>query len=79
MEHTKACELVMPQFGSEPWFEPELLEPDRKFGPKFRETVEPNLKFSSRFKVLLVGSNLNRTSDFHQQKLLILGGIFVID
>jgi len=42
--------IVMPQFGSELWFEPELLEPVRKFGPKFRETVEPNFS-EVQFKV----------------------------
>ena len=45
------CEypLVMLQFGSEPRFEPEPVEPNTKFGPRFGDLFDPNLKFSSRF------------------------------
>ena len=42
--------IVMPWSGSEPRFEPEPLEPDLRFGSKFREFVEPNLGFGSRFR-----------------------------
>jgi hypothetical protein len=41
--------VVMPQFGSEPRFEPEPPEPNSKFGSRFRALSEPNLKSSSRF------------------------------
>jgi len=42
--------VVMPWSRSEPRFEPEPLEPDLRFGSKFREFVEPNLRFGSRFR-----------------------------
>jgi hypothetical protein len=61
--------VVMLKFGPEPWFEPELLELDLKFSPKFREIIEPNLKSGSWFKALQKGSNLNRTSVTQWQKI----------
>jgi len=51
--------LVMPQFGSEPRFEPEPAELNSKFSPKFRDFSEPNLKSNSRFSQCYGGSNLN--------------------
>lgn len=39
----------MPQFGSEPKFEPELLRTGPKFGPRFGGCAEPDHKFSSGF------------------------------
>ena len=39
----------MPQFSSEPKFEPELMGTGPKFGPKFRPMARPNLKSSSAF------------------------------
>ena len=39
----------MPQFGSEPKFEPELFRTGPRFGPKFNEITEPDLKSSPRF------------------------------
>src|ERR1700733_9024040 len=39
----------MPQSGSEPKFEPELFRTGPRFGPKFSEIAEPDLKFSPRF------------------------------
>ena len=56
-------EVVMPQFGSEPRFEPEPAEPNSKFSSRFRDVSEPNLKSSSRFSQCYGGSNLNRTLD----------------
>jgi hypothetical protein len=52
-------QLVMPQFGSEPKFEPEPAEPNSKFSSRFRDLSEPNLKSSSRFSQQHGGSNLN--------------------
>ena len=43
-------ELGMPQFGSEPKFEPELFRTRLKFGPRFGWKVEPDHKSSSRFE-----------------------------
>jgi len=34
---------MMPQFSSEPRFEPEPAEPNSKFSSRFRELPEPNL------------------------------------
>jgi len=60
---TEEIQLVMPQFGSEPRFEPEPAEPNAKFSSRFRDLPEPNLKSSSRFSQHHGGSNLNRTLD----------------
>ena len=48
----------MPQSGSEPKFEPELSEPDRKFGPKFTGCAEPDHKFGSAFRQGMKFQNL---------------------
>ena len=42
--------LVMPQFGPEPKFEPELLRTGPKSGPKFTPRHEPNLRSSLGFR-----------------------------
>jgi hypothetical protein len=42
--------LVLPQSGSEPKFEPELLRTGPKFGPKFVRETEPDLRSSLRFR-----------------------------
>ena len=39
-----AIYLVMPMFGSEPWFEPEPAWTRPRFGPRFKETVGPQVK-----------------------------------
>jgi hypothetical protein len=40
---------VLPKFGPEPKFEPELLRTGPKSSSKFSTFVEPDLKFSSGF------------------------------
>ena len=40
----------MPQFGSEPKFEPELFRTGPKFSPRFGGCAEPDHKFGSRFR-----------------------------
>ena len=50
--------LGMPQFGSEPKFEPELFRTRPKFGSRFDICVEPNLKSGSRFGEILHLPNL---------------------
>ena len=42
--------LVMLKFGSEPWFEPELMRTGPKFTSKFTVLAEPNAKSSSAFR-----------------------------
>ena len=58
-EQMRVLYIVMPQFGSEPRFEPEPAEPNSKFSSKFRDLSEPNLKSGSRFSQYYGGSNLN--------------------
>src|ERR1700678_469132 len=50
--------LGMPQFGSEPKFEPELCRTGPKFGSRFGIFVEPNLRSGSRFGEILHLPNL---------------------
>ena len=57
---------VMPKFGPEPKFEPELLRTGPKFSPKFSTFAEPDVKFSPAFIQTSIslnaferGSNLN--------------------
>jgi hypothetical protein len=45
----KSFKLVMPPFGSEPKFEPELFGTGPKFGLKFRRESEPDARSSSAF------------------------------
>ena len=40
---------MMPQFGSEPKFEPELFRTGPRFGPRFSESTEPHHKSGSTF------------------------------
>ena len=42
--------LGMPQFGSEPKFEPELFRTGPKFGPRFSGSAEPDHKSGSEFR-----------------------------
>ena len=46
----KGPNVGMPQFGSEPKFEPELFRTGPKFGPRFRWKVELDHKSGSRFE-----------------------------
>ena len=41
---------MLPQFGSELWFEPELFRTELKFSSRFKGFVELNQKFSSGFR-----------------------------
>jgi len=53
----KPWELVMPMFSSEPWFEPEPTRTGPRFGPRFKEFIEPNLRSGSRFREWMMGLN----------------------
>ena len=45
----KCVALGMPQFGSEPKFEPELFRTGPRFGPRFGKSAEPDHKSGSTF------------------------------
>jgi hypothetical protein len=49
--------VAMPQSGSEPKFEPELLRTGPRFGPKFSKIAEPDPKSSPRFNKRLENAN----------------------
>ena len=53
--------LGMPQFGSEPKFEPELFRTGPKFGPRFGGSAEPNHKSGSVFGQGAKSTNLRWT------------------
>ena len=50
--------IVLPEFSSEPRFEPELGFSSEKFSSKFMHSVELNLKFSLGFKIYRFCLNL---------------------
>jgi len=50
--HTWTALLAMLWFDSEPWFEPEPLRTEPKFGPKFALLEEPDLWSSSWFRII---------------------------
>jgi hypothetical protein len=44
-------QVGLPEFGSEPKFEPELLRTGPKFSSRSGRNAEPNLKSGSRFGI----------------------------
>ena len=50
----RAVAIVLPQFSSEPWFEPELFRTWPMSGSKFRLQLELNVRFSLQFRQLCI-------------------------
>lgn len=50
--------VVLPWFGSEPWFEPNFLRTGPGSSSKFSIEGEPNLWFGLRFEIRYIISNL---------------------
>ena len=51
--------IVMPMFGSEPWFKPEPTRTGPRFGSGFKEIIEPHPRSRSRFREQVMGLNLS--------------------
>ena len=49
-DYDSVLALGMPQFGSEPKFEPELFRTGPRFSPRFSESTEPDHKSGSTFR-----------------------------
>ena len=52
--------IVMPMFSSEPQFEPEPTRTGPRFGPRFKDIIEPNPRSRSRFREWTMGLNLSK-------------------
>ena len=52
--------VVMPMFGSEPWFKPEPTRTGPRFGPKFKEIIEPNPRSGSTFREWTMALNTSK-------------------
>jgi hypothetical protein len=59
---SSTASVVMPWFGSEPRFDPEPAWTRPRFGPRFKEFPEPNLRSGSRFRGWTMGLNLSKPS-----------------